>query len=163
LSAPPGSGGTPLGHFPVTPKRMLFCIASAAQTPPRCCCSTFTRAFLCVMVAAQSLQVVQRVVVARKNMVDISRHFSAALTGVDPDPLASISSTLKHASTNASPVSRQSVAAVASTPHVYIPPIYGGRGSYVGGILSYGDPFLWGSFPRGGSLYGDGVSLRGPP
>src|SRR5690554_2922163 len=144
LSAPPGSGGTPLGHFPVTPKRMLFCIASAAQTPSRCCCSTFTRAFLCVMVAAQSLQVVQRVVVARENMVDIRRHFSAARACIDPDPIASISTTLKNDSTNASPVSRQSLAAVASTPHVYNPPKYGGRGSYVGGILSYGDPFLGG-------------------
>src|SRR5690606_14797504 len=149
LSAPPGSGGTPLGHFPVTPKRMLFCIASAAQTPPRCCCSTFTRAFLCVMVAAQSLQVVQRVVVARTHVGDISRHFSAALTSIDPDPLASISSTLKNSGANASPVSRQTLAAVAGTPHVCIPPIYGGRGSYVGG-----------SFPMGILSYG-GIPIRG--
>src|SRR5690606_38866241 len=102
LSASPGSGGYPLGHFFVTPKWVLFCLAHAAETLPRSCCSTFTRAFLCVVVATQCLQVVQRVVVTRKNVVYVCRHFGAALTGVDPDPLAPIPSALQNCSTNAS-------------------------------------------------------------
>lgn len=95
-----------------------------------------------MVVATQCLQVVQRVVITCNDVVHICCYFSAPSTSVDPDPLAAIPSALENGNADAFPVSRQSLTAIACTPHISLH-MNGGLGVLHGDPLSYA-----------GSLYG---------